>query len=56
MAVQVAPSVDVCQADGLATLHGGPTVAHGVSCATYAPITVAVLNCGNSCHRLLSAT
>ena len=56
VAVKVPPCVDMCQADGLATLDGDPTVAHGANSATHAPVTITILYGGDSCHRLLSTT
>lgn len=54
--VQIAAGVDVSESNGLAALDRCPALAHHSTCASDAPVAVAVLHRGHSCHRLLTAT
>lgn len=55
VAVQVASSVDMCEADGLTTLNRSPPVTLGPAGAPYTPVAVTVLHRGHACYRLLPA-
>ena len=56
VAVQITACVDMGEADRLATLDRGTSMAEGVTCASNTPVAVAVFHCSHPCYRLLPAT
>lgn len=56
MAVEVTACVDVGEADGLAALDRGTSMAQGITGAPNTPVAVTVFDCGHPSYRLLPTT
>lgn len=56
MAVEVTACVDMGEADGLATLDRGTSMAQGITSAPNTPVAVTVFDCGHPSYRLLPTT
>lgn len=56
MAVEVTACVDVSEADSLATLDRGTSMAQGITGAPNTPVAVTVFDCGHPSYRLLPTT
>lgn len=56
MAVEVTACVDVSEADGLAALDRGTSMAQGITGAPNTPVAVTVFDCGHPSYRLLPTT